>query len=146
MLDSIVFWHWWIFAIVLVILEVLAPGAFFLWLGVSAAIVGAIIWIVPDLTWETQFLIFSIFSVASIALWRMRLNKHPTESEDSSLNERTRQYVGRVFTLSESIVDGFGKIHADDVFWQVKGPDCKKGKKVKVISADGMVLEVEPVE
>lgn len=146
MSDAIVFWHWWILAIVLVILEVFAPGAFFLWLGVSAGVVGFVLWLMPDMSWETQFLIFSIISVVSIALWRIRLRKHPTESEDSTLNERTRQYIGRTFSLAEPIVDGFGKIHVDDSYWQVTGPDRESGKKVKVISVEGMVLKVKPVD
>ncbi|NOX93024.1 MAG: NfeD family protein [Gammaproteobacteria bacterium] len=145
MMDSVDFWHWLILAILLIILEVVIPGAFFLWLGVSAGVVGLVLWIWPDINWESQLLLFSVISVVSIALWRVRLRKHPTESEDNTLNTRTTQYVGRVFTLVEPIIDGYGKIHVDDSYWQVSGPDCKKDEKVKVISADGMILKVEPV-
>ena len=144
--DSIDFWHWWVLAIVLVILEVFAPGAFFLWLGVSAGVVGFILWLIPDMGWETQFLIFSVISVLSIALWRFRLRKHPTESEDNTLNSRTAQYVGRVFTLAEPIIDGYGKIHVDDAYWRIAGPDCEAHTKVRVVSADAMVLNVELVD
>ena len=143
-MDSIDFWHWLILGVILMILEVFAAGAFFLWLGVSAVVVGIILWMIPDLGWEYQFLIFAIFSVVSIALWRMRLRKHPTETEDTTLNSRTRAYIGRTFHLEQAIVDGYGKIHVDDVYWKVKGPDLEKGAKVKVVSADGMTLNVEP--
>lgn len=146
MTDTITFWHWLILAVLLVILEVLAPGAFFLWLGISAAVVGLVLWIMPGLSWESQLLLFSVISVVSIALWLIRLRKHPTESEDSTLNERTQQYVGRVFTLVEPIVNGYGKIHVDDAFWKVSGADCDKGQKVKVIKADGLTLKVKPVD
>jgi len=145
MLENIDFWHWLTLGVVLIILEIFAPGAFFLWMGVSACIVGAILWVFPDLGWETQLLIFSVISVVSIALWRIRLRTHPTESEDSTINARTQQYVGRVFTLVEPIVNGYGKIRVDDSFWQVSGSDCEKDQKVKVISTDGMTLKVEPV-
>ena len=146
MLDSLDFWHWLILGVVLIILEVFAPGAFFLWLGISASAVGIILWIMPDISWETQLLIFSIISVVSIALWLVRLRKHPTVSEDDTLNSRTQQYVGRVFTLVEPIVDGYGKIHVDDSYWQVSGPDRDKGSKVKVTMVKGMTLLVEPVD
>ena len=33
-------WHWWILAVALVVLEAFAPGTFFLWMGISAAVVG----------------------------------------------------------------------------------------------------------
>jgi len=146
MLDNIDFWHWLTLGVLLIILEVFAPGAFFLWLGVSAGVVGVILWALPDMSWESQLLIFSIISVVSIALWRIRLRKHPTESEDDTLNVRTNQYIGRVFTLVEPIIDGYGKIHVDDSYWQVSGTDQEKNKKVKVISTDGMTLKVEPAD
>ncbi len=145
MMDSIDFWHWLILALLLIILEIVVPGAFFLWMGVSAGVIGLILWISPDISWESQLLLFSVISVVSIALWRIRLNKHPTESEDNTLNARTTQYIGRVFTLVEPIEDGYGKIHVDDSYWQVSGPNCEKDKKVKVISVDGMTLKVEPI-
>jgi len=145
-MDSINYWHWFIAGVVLIVLEVFAPGAFFLWLGVSAGVVGIILVMFPDMGWEAQFLIFAVISVVSIALWRLRLQKYPTLSEDSTLNTRTKEYIGRVFPLTEPIENGIGKIHADDVFWEVSGPDCEAGKKIKVISVDGMVLKVELVE
>jgi len=146
MMESINYWHWFIAGVVLIVLEVFAPGAFFLWLGVSAGVVGLILVVIPDMGWESQFLIFAVISIVSIAAWRIRLQKHPTQSEDDSLNTRTKEYIGRVFTLSEAIENGFGQINVDDSFWQVSGPDCAVDKKVKVTSVDGMVLNVEPVE
>lgn len=145
-MDSIDFWHWLILGVVLVILEVFAPGAFFLWMGVAAFVVGLLLWILPDMGWEMQFLLFGVISVVSIAIWRLRLRKHPTASEEPSLNARTQGYIGRVFTLTEGIEDGFGKIHVDDAFWTVAGPDRAVGTKVKVISAEGLTLHVEPLD
>jgi len=145
MMESVDFWHWLILAVLLMILEVFAPGAFFLWLGISAGVVGIILWALPDISGNTQLLLFALISVASIALWRIRLRKHPTESADSTLNARTKQYVGRVFTLVDPIVDGYGKIRVDDAYWQVNGPDCDAGQKVRVTGTDGMTLQVTPV-
>ncbi len=50
----------------LVILEVLSPGAFFLWLAISAGIVGVLVLLNPGMTWEYQILAFALFSVVSI--------------------------------------------------------------------------------
>jgi len=145
MMDSVDFWHWLILAVLLIALEIMISGAFFLWLGVSASVVGLVLWIFPDMSGAAQLLLFALTAVISITLWRVRLSQHPTESEDDTLNTRTAQYIGRIFTLVEPIIDGYGKIRVDDSYWQVNGPDCEKDKKVKVISTDGMVLKVEPV-
>ena len=53
-IEEIVFWHWWAAAIVFVIVEVFAPSAIFLWLGVSAGVVGALLLVLPDTTWQIQ--------------------------------------------------------------------------------------------
>ena len=42
--DKILFWHWWILAGALLILELTSPVFFFLWLGFSAAAVGFLLY------------------------------------------------------------------------------------------------------
>lgn len=144
-MESLAFWHWLVAALVLVIIEMLAPATFFLWMGISAGVVGLLLWVFPGMAWEWQFIVFAIMSVGSIVWWRFWAKKHATKSEDETLNHRTQQYVGRTFTLTEPIRDGVGKIHADDAQWRVSGADCEAGTRVKVISADTMMLYVEPV-
>lgn len=142
-METLTYWHWWILALALLVLEVFAPGAFFLWMGVGAGIVGVILLLAPDMGWEYQLMIFSIFSVVSIAAWRTFIRQNPTETDKPNLNRRGEQYVGRVFTLEEPIVNGTGKIRVDDSTWKVSGDDCDAGTKVKVVRIDGTVLKVE---
>lgn len=137
------YWHWWVLGIFLVILEVFSPAVFFLWLGISAGLVGFLLLLFPSMGWELQMLLFAAFSVASIAVWRYYLKLHPTESDQPRLNRRGEQYVGRSFTLGEPIVNGYGKIRVDDSTWKVAGDDCPAGTQVWVTGVDGVVLKVE---
>ena len=141
-LEHVEYWHWWVFGIVLIILELFVPGAFFLWLGISASVVGVLMWLMPDMSWEYQWLIFALFSVVSIVLWRTFMLKRPSPSDHPTLNRRGEQYIGRVFTLNEAIVDGVGKIRVDDTMWKISGEDCPVGSKVKVVETEGAVLKV----
>lgn len=138
------FWHWWVLAICLVILEVFAPGAFFLWMGVSAVVVGLLLWLFPSMGWEAQMLVFSVLSVVAVVSWRFYLKKYPTQSDEPKLNRRGQRYVGRTFTLDSPIVNGVGKIKVDDSTWKVEGPEMVKGAHVKVTGVSGVVLTVEP--
>ena len=142
-LEQIEFWHWWIAGVVLVIVEVFAPGAIFMWLGISAGIVGAMLLAVPDLTWQVQFLIFAVLSVGSIAGWRVYHKRNPTESDQPSLNRRGEQYVGRTFTLEDGITNGTGVVRVDDSRWKIEGEDLPAGTKVRVTGVEGTVLKVE---
>lgn len=143
MLEQLDFWHWFIFAVSLLILEIFAPGTFFLWMGIAAAIVGALLWLIPGMSWEIQIIIFAVLSVATIVWWRKRMTDNPTESDQPNLNRRGQQYVGRTFTLDEPIVNGNGKIHVDDSTWKVEGKDCPEGTQVTVTGVDGVILKVE---
>ena len=142
-LEQAEFWHWWIAAIVFVVIETFAPGAIFLWMGVAAGIVGLILLIFADLGWEYQFLIFALFTVVSVVGWRAYLRRHPTETDKPTLNRRGEQYVGRTFTLKEAIVNGQGKITVDDSTWKVEGVDLPAGTKIQVTGVEGTVLKVE---
>ncbi|MBL4852558.1 MAG: NfeD family protein [Gammaproteobacteria bacterium] len=146
MLEQVDFWHWWIFAVALLIIEALAPGAFFLWMGISAAIVGVILFFIPDMAPSIQWIIFAVLSVATIVVWRMRLKNKPTETDHPTLNRRSAQYVGRVFTLDEPIINGSGKVTVDDSTWKIQGDDCEAGTKVKVTDVDGVILHVNRLD
>lgn len=136
------FWQWWILGIVLVILEVFVPGAFLLWIGISAGLVGLALLVVPKLPWQLQVLLLAVLSVASVLAWRHYLRTHPLQSEVPFLNRRGEQYIGRVFTLEEPIVNGRGKLRVDDSTWKIRGEDCPVGTTVMVTGVDGVVLVV----
>jgi membrane protein implicated in regulation of membrane protease activity len=142
MLEQLTYWHWWILAAVLIIFEVFAPGAFFLWLGIAAAAVGGLVYLFPTLAWEYQLLLFSVLSVVSIIIWRRFFRTKPADTDQPALNRRGEQYIGRTFTLKEPIVDGIGKIRVDDSSWKVRGEDCPAGTQVEVTGVDGTILEV----
>jgi hypothetical protein len=141
--EQVVFWHWWVAAIVLVVIEVFAPGAVALWMGVAAALVGLLLLAAPETAWEYQLLVFAVLSVASVVAWRFYLSRRPIETDQPMLNRRGEQYVGRVFTLDEAIVNGTGKISVDDTTWKVEGEDLPLGARVRVTGVDGTLLTVE---
>ena len=145
-LDHIVFWHWWIVAGLLLILELTAPAFFFLWLGIAAAAVGLILLVFPSIDLETQLLLFAIASVVAVLAWRKYRETRPVSTDQPNLNRRGQQYIGRVFSLSAPITNGVGKVTVDDSTWKVKGPDLPAGTHIKVTGVDGVVFKVEVAE
>ncbi|MAZ01851.1 MAG: hypothetical protein CMN56_01815 [Sneathiella sp.] len=145
-LASLDFWSWWILGLALIILEVFAPSTFFLWLGIAAGIVGIVAWIFPGMAWEYEWILFAVIAIASIVLSRLFLKKHPGVEDNTKLNQRGAQYIGRQFTLTEAIRNGRGKIHVDDTQWSVEGPDTDLNEVVRVTGVDGTLLIVEPAK
>lgn len=140
------FWHWWILAVALVIIEILLPSFFALWLAIAAALTGLVLLLFPALGWEWQLLVFALFSVISIIAWRRYYQKHPIKTDEPMLNRRGEGYVGRELTLSQPIVDGIGKIRLDDSTWKIQGPDCPAGSKVRIIALSNVVFTIELVD
>ena len=127
-------------------MELFTPGAFFLWMGISAFLVGLLALLLPFMSWEYEVILFSLLSVASVVLWRKHLHKRPIDTDHPLLNQRTAQYIGRVFTLDQAIINGRGKAKVGDSLWKVEGEDCPEGQRVEVVSAKGVVLQVKPVD
>ena len=143
MLEEIVFWNWWVFALVLLIIEVLVAGTLYLWIGISAGRDGLVLFFMPELGWDLQLSLFAIFSVISIIISRIWLARHARAATPSTLNRRGSQYIGREFTLTEPIVNGIGRLNVDDTIWRISGPDMDSGVQIIVDGMDGTILRVK---
>jgi inner membrane protein len=136
-------WAWIIFGVVLIGLELLAPGVFFIWLGLAAIATG-LLDAVLGLSWQAAALIFAVLSVAAVLLGRslMRPDIQPDTRADH-LNRRGQSLVGQVFTLEAPIKDGEGRIRVGDSSWRVTGADRFAGARVRVVRVEGATLVVD---
>ena len=140
---DILYWHWWVLGLVLLVAEMLSPTGFFLiWIGAAAIGVGGLVWAVPSTGWEVQVALFGALSVASFFAWR-HFRATPAATDQPALNRRGHSYVGRTFTLATPIVNGVGKLHVDDSQWRISGADAESGTQVRVVAVDGATLKVE---
>jgi inner membrane protein len=137
-------WSWLILSAVFFVIELLAPGAFMMWLGLSALLVG-LISVFTDWPWQYQLIAFAVFALASIPLWRRFAHRVESVGDQPFLNRRADAFVGREFTLERPIVSGNGTVKIDDTIWRLAGPDCPGGSRVKVVRADAATLVVVPV-
>ena len=140
-------WIWLAIGVVLVGLEMLAPGVFLFWLGLAAFAVAfaqlILLAIGVSLSFAAHLVLFAIFSLITVAIGR-RLSAWSASDEKPNLNRRGQSMIGRVFPLQTDIVDGCGTIRIDDTVWRVKGADLPMGHAVRVERADGAELYVVP--
>lgn len=142
--DGTGYWTWWIIAAILLVLELVIPGVFFLWLGLAAAGVGLIALLLV-LPWQAEVAIFGGIAVVLIVVARPWLERRNLEETDQpNLNRRLLNYVGRDYVLEKPIENGQGRLRIDDTWWVVEGPDAPVGSWVKVTGVDGLRLTVEP--
>jgi hypothetical protein len=137
-------WAWIVAGLILLALELVVPGGFLLWMGISGIITGLIVLFQP-IEWPLQWLIFGVLSLLSIVLWLRWTRSRPTASDRPYLNRRSEQLVGQEAVLEHAIEQGFGRIVLGDTVWRVSGKDLPVGQRVRIIGHDGAVLRVEAV-
>jgi inner membrane protein len=146
MIDIIIglgVWNWLILAAVFLALELIAPGAFMLWLGLAALAVGLLSFAI-DWSWQVQLVAFAVLSLALVPVWRRYAPRVEKPSDSPLLNRRAESHIGRVFVLENPIIDGVGRVRIDDTIWRVTGPDSAAGSRVRIVRAEGPNLFVEP--
>jgi membrane protein implicated in regulation of membrane protease activity len=136
-------WSWIVAGAVLLAIELMVPGGVFVWLGVSAIVVG-LASLVQSIPWQWQWALFALLSIATVAGWIGYVRRRPEATDSPFLNVRTRRFVGRTYTLDEPIENGDGRLRIGDTTWRVSGEDAAVGTRVTVVGADGSVLRVEP--
>jgi len=135
-------WNWLILGAIFLALELFAPGAFMLWLGLAALAVGLVSFVI-DWSWQAQLVASAVISLALVPVWRHFAPKVERPTDSPLLNRRAESYVGRIFTLDNPIVDGVGRVRIDDTIWRVTGPDSAAGSRVRIVRAEGANLFVE---
>ena len=133
---------WLIVGFVLCVAETLAPGAFLLWIGAAALLVGAVDFLWPmELT--AQLLLFAACALVLVAIGRRVYGSLERAAPPQSLS-RADALIGKDFFLERAIERGFGVIRVDDSVWRVAGADLPVGAKVRVVAVDeGGLLKVE---
>ena len=138
-------WAWWILGVVLLGLEIVAPGNIFVWLGIAGILTG-ILALGLDVGWQVELLVFAVLSLVLVVAGRRWFARAAAAGEEPLLNERATRLVGTVYVLAEPIVEGRGTIRVGDANWMIAGPDLPSGTRVRVTGHDGSVLSVVRVE
>ena len=139
-------WNWVVLGFILLLLELVFPGVFFVWSGLGAlltALVSLLFYNLPWIAfWEVEVVFFLIFSVIMVLIGR-NFFRRDRETDEPLLNRRTDQIIGKTVVLEEPVRDGKGRIRFDDTIWRIKGPDLPEGTEVKVVAFENGVFTIE---
>ena len=143
---ELLWWHWLVIGLLLVLAELATPGGFYvIFFGLAAIIVGLLSALgVAGPMW-TQLLMFSVVSVVSLVLFRARLlammQVDPQAPAVDSL-------VGEIGQLEGAIAPGqIGRIEVRGAAWTARNAtsiELPRGMRCRVVRVNGLMLEVEP--
>ncbi|MDM5272721.1 NfeD family protein [Sulfurovum sp. zt1-1] len=144
--DSMLWWHWIILGIILLIIEMNLGTFFILGLGVAAILVG-VIDLLFGTSFNTELLIWIILSLLSIAAW-FKWFREPPQTDSGQSNYRL-DTLGSV--LEEIEPHSRGKVKFDspvlgNTTWHATAKvKIAKDIRVKIVQINGQLIEVEPV-
>ncbi|HEY1941963.1 MAG TPA: NfeD family protein [Roseiarcus sp.] len=135
---------WLVVGLVLCAAETLAPGAFLIFIGAAAVVVGLVEFVFP-LALTPQLMLFAALVVASVLIGRDLYGSLDTGAPPLPVS-RAHAMIGQTFVLDEPIEHGFGSMRVGDSVWRVAGDDLPAGAKVRVVRVeDGSLVRVERV-
>jgi hypothetical protein len=68
-MESILWWHWIVLGIILVLMELVVPSFTIFWFGLGALLTGLLLALLPEISLKWQILVFSVSSVGITLLW-----------------------------------------------------------------------------
>src|SRR2546429_10003732 len=105
MFSTLGTWNWLIFGLILMALELLAPGVFLFWLGLAALLVGLLSFAFNP-SWQSQILMFAVFAAAAVPLWRRVGRRNHAGSQSNPFVNHPAGALGRPpFTLQKPNID-----------------------------------------
>lgn len=132
---------WMIAGLVLLGVEILAPGVFMMWLGIAAILAGLIVW---QLDWGfgAQVVVFAVLATISLAVgMRFRPSAKPT------MNTQIGGLAGRM-AIALSFDGREGRVRLGDSDWSARlatgAAVPEPGTHLRVDGVDGTILVVRP--
>lgn len=135
---------WWLIAgILLLALELMAPGVFLVFIGAAALATGAFT-LMFDLALAPQLGLFALYTAVSVYVGKKIYARPVHDESDGMLNERGAQLIGRKVTVVRAIGDGDGRVKVGDSEWNARGDfSAEPGDKVVISGIEGNCLIVE---
>jgi hypothetical protein len=135
-------WIAWLAAgLVLLVVEMVAPGVFMMWLGLAACGTGLIL-LATGVGFELQVVVFAILAAISLSAG-LRLRRRP----GGKLNTQNSGLAGRT-AIALTFHGQEGRVRLGDSDWAARIPgdiaEPEPGARLRVEGVDGTVLIVRP--
>ena len=144
--TDLLWWHWVVFGIILITLEIFVGTFMLLGLGLAAMIVGEVDNIF-DITLASELMLWIVLSLISIAIWFKYLKDHTVERSGQS-----DYALGAEGIVQEAIqANSRGKVKFDtpilgNTLWHATAKEeINIGQRVKIINVRGQLIEVEKI-
>jgi hypothetical protein len=141
---EMLYWHWIIFGVLLILFELMIPSFTAMWFGLGAVVVGAVLWFVPGMAGSYQVLIWAALSGVLTFFW-FRIFK-PKKGHYHARKEEVEGEIGLVATPASVNRPGIVRFSApllgEDEWSYRSEQELDVGQQVKVLDVENNILIV----
>jgi membrane protein implicated in regulation of membrane protease activity len=147
---DVLYWHWIVFGVALILAEITVTTFFVLWFGVAAVVVGVILLAAPQLSLAWQILIWTLLSTVLAILWFRYLKPLSVDRTKAGLSrEAIVGEIGQVILAPGEERRGRLRFPApilgNDEWMIIATQPLKVGDRVRVVDVSGNALMVEKI-
>lgn len=141
-----VFWHWLLLGLILLVIEILTPQLVVVWFALAALITGLAAYMFPSLA--VQLAVFAAASAILFPLGWFWLRKNLRMSSNASANDTMPIGEAGIVVVPNTGNPPLGKVRfqapiAGDDMWSFTADDVlANGDRCVVVSVDGAVVKV----
>lgn len=141
------YWHWIVFGIGLMLLEIILPSFTALWFGLGGIVVGVLLFLLPEMTLTLQVVLWTLFSSVLTWLWFRYLKPLSIDKTKAGLSrEAILGEVGQVLSIPSEERRGTLRFPApilgNDEWLFISEDELAIGDRVRVIDVSGNSLIV----
>ncbi|MBR9913074.1 MAG: NfeD family protein [Gammaproteobacteria bacterium] len=145
---DVLYWHWIVFGVALMLLEIVITTFFFLWFGVAALIIGGLLFVAPGISLSWQIFLWTVLSSILAFAWFKYLKPLSIDRTKAGLSrEAIVGQTGQVIDAPNG--DKRGKLRfpapilGDDEWMIIANQPLQVGDRVRVVDVSGNALMVE---
>ncbi|GAB6144414.1 NfeD family protein [Desulfocicer niacini] len=144
-------WYWLVFAMILIMSELIIPSFTIIWFGLGAIIVAGLLWMVPDLAPSFQLFFWAMASIIFTILW-FKVFK-------AKMGDRTKAGISLEAVLGESglvvkpaetgkrgMVQFTTPVLGSEQWSFICQEETHTGDRVRVVDISGNTLIVKPIK
>lgn len=155
-MESILWWHWLVLGIILVLMEIVVPSFTIFWFGLGAILTGLLLAMLPEISLKWQLLVFSVSSFAFTFFWfRFFVPRKKTKSllaDEKTAIGQTGIAATRALIPGELGRVAFSVPVLGEESWMYQADEpIETGNRVRVVEVlaserEGMILKVKKVQ
>ncbi len=144
-------WYWLVFAMILIMSELVIPSFTIIWFGLGAVIVAVLLWLIPDLTPSFQLFFWAMASITFTILWFKVFKTRMVDRTKAGISlEAVLGESGLVVKPAETGKRGMVKfttpVLGSEQWSFICQEETRTGDRVRVIDISGNTLIVKPIK